>query len=137
MPAMRSRDWAGSVRRREVAEKLPELVELFQRDLPMSDCAGWATSAVRTVMDVAPDLLFDEALCVADSALRHGAVTQEGLLEAAGTQAQRRVARYADGRRANPFESTLYAQALAAGTAFATTCWLPPAGACCGSPGNR
>ena len=44
--------------------------------LPRSDVEGWATSKVRTVLDCAAELPFDEALAVADSALRHGDVTR-------------------------------------------------------------
>ncbi len=47
--------------------------------LPRSDIDGWATSKVRTVLDCATELPFDEALAVADSALRHGDVTREEL----------------------------------------------------------
>lgn len=55
-------------RGRGVEGKLPVLVELFRRDLPARERDGWATAALRTVLDCARDLPFDEALCVADSA---------------------------------------------------------------------
>lgn len=79
------------------------------------------TSPVRTVLDCARDLAFDEALCVADSALRHRSLTKEDLAEAAavlrgpGSSRARRVVARADGRAANPFESTLRAIAIEEG----------------------
>jgi len=72
------------------------------------------------VLDCARKLPFDEALCVADSALRDGAVTASELREEAarlrgrGAKQARRVAAYADGRVANPFESVLRAIAIEA-----------------------
>jgi very-short-patch-repair endonuclease len=69
-------------------------------------------------MDCAKDLPFDEALAIADSALRHGKVTKAWLIELAGRMPDRyrerclRVALAADGRAANPFESVLRAIGL-------------------------
>ena len=54
---------------------------VFWADL--SDEAGLVTSPVRTVTDCARRLEFGPALAVADSALRHGDVTREELVEAA------------------------------------------------------
>ena len=108
-------------RHREDPETLEILVELFRRDIPASDRDGWATTALRTVLDCARDLPFDVALCVADSALRHGEVDKKALESAAaavrgrGAERVRLVAAYADGRAANPFESVLRALALVAG----------------------
>ena len=79
---------------------------------------GVVTGPVRTVVDCARGLPFDEALAVADAALRSGQVTREQLEEAAGTSprtgrpAALRVARCASGLAANPFESVLRATAL-------------------------
>lgn len=84
---------------------------------PAERTAG-VTGPVRTVIDCARILPFDQALAVADSALRSGAVDRSGLLEAAsasprtGRSAALRVAHAADGRAANPFESVLRAIAL-------------------------
>lgn len=70
------------------------------------------------MVDCARSLPFDQALCVADSALREGRVARADLLEAAarsprtGRAAALRVAQHADGRAANPFESCLRAIAL-------------------------
>lgn len=79
---------------------------------------GFATTATETVIGCAARMPFDEALVVADSALRHGNVTREGLVRRAETMPDRyrqrclRVAEHADGRAANPFESVLRAIAI-------------------------
>lgn len=97
------------------------MIDLVRRELLTEDRDGWATSPLRTVLDCAADLPFDAALSVADSAIRAGALTQEELRSAAaplrGARGNRvrRVAAYADGRSANPFESTLKALCLQAG----------------------
>ena len=69
------------------------------------------TRPIRTVIDCARTCPYDEALSVADSALRSGVVTREELLRAAAgsprtgrTKAITVITR-ADGRAANPFES--------------------------------
>ena len=82
------------------------------------DVEGWATSKVRTVLDCAAELPFDEALAVADSALRHGDVTCEELEAAIGPHHPpevRRVVEHASPRAANPFESVLRAILVEAG----------------------
>ena len=69
-------------------------------------------------MDCLRSLPFDEALAVADSALRHQSVDEGGLVElaagvrGAGAARCRRVAAEASGLAANPFESVLRAIAL-------------------------
>lgn len=79
---------------------------------------GIVTTPGRTVMDCAKSMPFDEALAIADSALRHRNVTKARLLQLAeqvhgpGRARCLRVARHADGRAANPFESVLRAIAL-------------------------
>lgn len=76
------------------------------------------TSPVRTVLDCARRLPFDEALAVADSAVREGDVTVSELRSAAaslrgpGAAQARRVALEADGGAANTFESVLRAICL-------------------------
>jgi very-short-patch-repair endonuclease len=71
------------------------------------------------VVDCARHLPYDEALAIADSALRAGTVTAEELAAVrvlgAGAAAVRRVLQDADARAANPFESVLRASALDAG----------------------
>lgn len=79
-------------------------------------------SDTRATVHVAyADLTTDEALAVADSALRAGGVTTSELGSAAtrargpGATACRRIAAEADGRAANPFESVLRAIVLDSG----------------------
>lgn len=77
------------------------------------------TTPLRTIVDCARILPFDEALAVTDSALRSGAVTRADLdavdVRGAGADAVRRVLAYADKRAANPFESVLRALCIEAG----------------------
>jgi hypothetical protein len=81
------------------------------------------TTPLRTVLDVATDHPFADALAVADSALRPGLVTRDELVAAAAGSPERgrarrlRVARAADPRADNPFESVLRALSLEAGLA--------------------
>ena len=76
---------------------------------------GIATDRVRTVIDCGRLLPFDEALAVADSALRSQTVTRTELLLAAqrsprtGRRRSIEVIEAADARAANPFESVLRA----------------------------
>lgn len=97
-------------RNRKVAPERRQGVRVAYVDLPASALRGRATGFVRTVMDCAARLPFDEALAVADSALRNGDVTQAQLLDAAQAMPARyrgrclRVARQADARADNPFE---------------------------------
>lgn len=77
---------------------------------PMQQSRG-VTRPVRTVIDCARAYAYDEALSVADSALRSGDVTRQELLDAAarsprtGRSRALKVATAADGAAANPFES--------------------------------
>lgn len=93
-------------------------VELRWRALSEAELARGVTGMEATVVDCARDLAFDEALAVADSALRHAQVTRDQLAAAArrirGPRAAvaRRVLLAADGRAENPFESVLRAQAI-------------------------
>ena len=87
-------------------------------DLSPGDVADGVTTKSRTLVDCLRALSFDEALAIADSALRHEDVTPDGLrvLAAAmtgpGAARARAVAEAADRRADNPFESTLRAIAL-------------------------
>jgi very-short-patch-repair endonuclease len=106
-------------RNRKVTPERREGVDVRWHDLrPDEVLRGRVTSYGRTVMDCAKDMPFDEALAIADSALRHGHVTKAHLLQLAEAMPARhrarclRVARAADGRAANPFESVLRAIAL-------------------------
>lgn len=90
-------------------------------DLSPSEVREGVTSPLRTVLDCARSLPFDEALTVADSALRSGSVDAADLLSAAatlhgrGSGDARRVAEHADGRAANPLESVLRALCIEEG----------------------
>lgn len=90
-------------------------------DLAQHEVVDGVTAPLRTVVDCVRRLPFDEALAVADSALRHGDVTQDDLREATaslrgqGARQARRVAACADGRAANPFESVLRALVIESG----------------------
>ena len=99
-------------------------VDLHWADLPGEDIReGVVTSRERTLIDCLRALPFDEALAVADSALRADDVTPQQLGTLArsargpGSARIRRVARWADGRAANPFESVLRALAIEVGLA--------------------
>ena len=87
-------------------------------DLSEAELVAGITGPVRTVVECARVLPFDEALAVADSALRSGKVRRADLIAAAaasprtGRAAAERVARAASAKAANPFESVLRAIAL-------------------------
>ena len=78
----------------------------------------WRTTPARTVLDAATTLPFDEALAIADSALRGGQLTRAGLWRAAdalpgrGRDAALEVAWHASPSSANAFESVIRAIAL-------------------------
>lgn len=105
-------------RNRKLSRERRRGVRISYVDLPPDEVRGPATAFVRTVMDCASRLPFDEALAIADSALRSGDVTQGELLRAAERVPSRyrgrcfRVAQAADDRADNPFESVLRAIAL-------------------------
>lgn len=87
-------------------------------DLAEKEVHRDVTSQARTVLDCARTLPFDEALAVADSALRSGSIDRDDLENAliaaprTGRQRAVQVIECADGRAANPFESVLRAIAL-------------------------
>ena len=105
-------------RHRKVASARRRGVRLRYADLDPGDVSRAATSPRATVIACAARMPFDEALAIADSALRHGDVSKRGLVERARSTPDRyrtrclRVALAADGRAANPFESVLRAIAL-------------------------
>ena len=88
-------------------------VAVHYRDLALDEVSdGWVTSPVRTVIDCCLDLPFDEALAVFDSSWRAGLKPREVQLAALRLPKRSRnrvlaVARAADKRAANPFESVL------------------------------
>jgi very-short-patch-repair endonuclease len=93
-------------------------VTLHRANLGSDDVDDLVTSPLRTLLDCLRTLPFDEALTVADSALRHRAVDRGQLVELAsaargpGSAQVKRVARLATGKAANPFESCLRAIAV-------------------------
>lgn len=110
-------------------------LEVRWRDLDPSDVHGFVTSATRTVLDCARDLPFPDALAIADSALRHGAVDLEHLetralaLRSNGRSEALRVVAHATPLAANPFESVLRAVALdVEGLNLEPQVWIDEAG---------
>jgi len=106
-------------RNRKVPVHVRADVDVFWRPLPRGRIgSAVVTSPVQTVLDCARWLPFDAALAIADSALRHGSLTQVDLLRAARSvrgHSRRRVVRVlhsADARADNPFESVLRAMGL-------------------------
>lgn len=96
-------------------------VHVHRSDLPDVLERSRVTTPLRTVVDCARVLPFDEALTVADSALRSGKVGRDELRRAGavargpGSAQVRRVVENADGRAANPLESVLRALAIEVG----------------------
>lgn len=93
-------------------------LEVRWAELPDRDVIHHVTCPARTVVDCAKALPFDQALAVADSALRAGEVDRHQLLLAAqassrtGRSVAIEVIEAADAGAANPFESALRAVAL-------------------------
>lgn len=104
-------------RHRRLPAGARETATLHWRTLPPDHVRSHVTTPARTVVDCCLDLPFDEALSVFDSALRSGMHRRE-VVELALTLGPRhrskvlKVARYADRRAANPFESVLRAIAI-------------------------
>jgi very-short-patch-repair endonuclease len=105
-------------RKRHVGHDRRRGVSVHWADLAADDVEGGVTSMRRTLVDCLRALPFDEALAIADSALRNGSVSHQDLglmaaeLSGPGAARCRRVAAAADGRAANPFESVLRAMAV-------------------------
>lgn len=105
-------------RKRHLAAHQADGVDLHWYDVPSSAVVGPVTSREQTLVDCMRSLPFDEALAIADSALRHRSVTKARLVELAdgikgpGAPQARRVAREATHLAANPFESVLRAIGL-------------------------
>ena len=104
--------------KRHLAPEAQARAVIHWRDLQPDEVAdGWVTTPVRTVIDCCLDLPFDEALAVADSALRSGLI-RRAVTESArwlGPRQRSKVVRVmgaADRRAANPFESVLRAICL-------------------------
>lgn len=104
-------------RHRRLPRGAPEVATVHWRNLPPDHLRPHVTSPARTVVDCCLDLPLDEALSVFDSALRSGLPRREvtALAMTLGPRQRARVlriARQADPRAANPFESVLRAIAL-------------------------
>jgi very-short-patch-repair endonuclease len=106
-------------RGRKLSAEQREGVSIHWANIADDQVVDGVTTPLRTVIDCARHLPFDEALAVADSALRSGLVTRADLdssdVRGAGADAVRRVLRHADRRAANPFESVLRALCIEAG----------------------
>jgi very-short-patch-repair endonuclease len=113
-----SEPWITVARKRNLAAERRSGLHVSWRDLGDDEVVRGVTSPLRTILDCATSLPFDEALAVADSALRSGTVRPHELDDAAdalrgpGSLSARRVLQAADGRAANPFESVLRALCL-------------------------
>ena len=105
-------------RNRRVDRRLRTLLIPHWADLVDDDVDGNVTSPRRTLVDCMRNLPFDEALAIADSALRARDITYDELVALAeGTRGRgrariRAVADAATDKAANPFESVVRAQAL-------------------------
>lgn len=102
---------------RRIDESVRSRMSVTWSDLDDSQVEGLATDAATTLAMCGRRLPFDEALAIADSALRDGFPRHElrALAAAArgpGSARLRRVAAHADGRADNPFESVLRAMAI-------------------------
>jgi very-short-patch-repair endonuclease len=116
-----SQAWITVPRNRKLPKSVRDEATVRYADLRPDEVESGVTTPLRTVVDCARALPFDEALTVADSALRAGDITLDDLravaagLRGNGAGAVRRVARHADGRSANPLESVLRAIAVELG----------------------
>ena len=94
-------------------------VRIAWMNVAADDVVAGVTTPLKTVLDCARHLPFDEALAIADSALRSASVTRAELdaaeVRGAGAAAVRRVLAQADARAANPFESVLRALCIEEG----------------------
>lgn len=112
------RPWVTVPRKRHLGAGARNRAEVVFADLTQHERRHGVTSPLRTVLDCARRLPFDEALAVADSALRSGAVHPDDLraearaLRGPGRPAAIRVAQEATHLADNPFESVLRAIAL-------------------------
>ena len=110
--------WMTVARKRHLAAEDRQGLHVVYRDLAHHEHRDGVTTPVRTVLDCAMRLPFDEALAVADSALRTRSLTRTELrravagLRGIGSPEARAVVAAADRRAANPFESVLRAIAL-------------------------
>jgi len=106
---------------RRAHRRCPPGTRLHYADLRSDEVTGPVTAPLRTVLDCARSMPFAEALGVADGFLRRGLVHEAELrgtaeaLRGAGRARVLEVARAADPRSDNPFESALRAVVLRGG----------------------
>jgi very-short-patch-repair endonuclease len=107
---------------RKLTKRQRRDVVVHRAELSADDVVdGGVTSIERTLVDCLRSLPFDEALAVADSALRARSLSAAHLIASAdkvrgpGARQVRRVAALASPKAANPFESVLRALAIEAG----------------------
>lgn len=101
-----------TVPRNRVVDQQRKGVVLHRTSLSPDDIDGAVTSRDRTLLDCMRSGAFVDGLCVADSALRDGMTAQHLWAIARdargpGSAQVRRIAKLADGRSANAFESAL------------------------------
>ena len=100
-------------RNRKVTPGMRAKAQLHFADLGEDDVTNGRTGRRRTLIDCLAGLPQDDALAVADSALRHGDITHTALVALAeqirgpGATRARFVAKHASALAANPFESAL------------------------------
>lgn len=106
-------------RNRKVPAEVRAEADVFWRPLARGRIgSAVVTSPLQTVLDCARWLPFDEALAIADSALRHGSITHAelvgggGAVRGHGRRDVLRVLDAADARASNAFESVLRAIGL-------------------------
>ncbi|GAB3033489.1 hypothetical protein GCM10011376_30700 [Nocardioides flavus (ex Wang et al. 2016)] len=103
-------------RKRKLSDVARRQVVVHRADLGSDDVSGIATSRELTLQQCLRSLPDDEALAIADSALRHGEIATLRRVMAsargAGSAKVRRIGAQADARAANPFESVTRAICL-------------------------
>lgn len=104
--------------------EVPAKTKVHYADLPPDATDGRTTRPLQTVIDCARTCPFDEALAIADTAVRVRMVTKRVLTKAAaqlrgaGSRQARRVAALCDERSHSPLESALRALLIEAGLTF-------------------
>lgn len=104
--------------------EVPANTKVHYADLPPEATDGRTTRPLQTVLDCARTCPFDEALAIADTAVRVRMVTKPVLIKAAaglrgaGSRQARRIAALCDERSHSPLESALRALLIQAGLVF-------------------
>ena len=104
--------------------EVPTNTKVHYADLPKEATDGRTTRPLQTVLDCARTCRFDEALAIADTAVRVRMVTKPVLIKAAaglrgaGSRQARRIAALCDERSHSPLESALRALLIEAALIF-------------------